>query len=139
MAESPAPPSDLPIGQGYPARRRADPMMLSRGFDAAADVLLSQLKHTAEMESADLTVAGAQHDGLVASLRRTHDEADRRLGEAEPVDDLRLVRDLRPRVAAVVGALDDARTPGALSGGGSPQGLPRCRRQVPGLRLLGRS
>ena len=56
-----------PTGTGLPGARRPDHMMLSRGFDAAADVILALLNHISELDTADLPVVDG-HTIRIVSL-----------------------------------------------------------------------
>ena len=56
----------LPPGGRFPGPRRPDHVVLSRGFDAAADVILSLLNHVDELDTADLPVVDGHTVRIVA-------------------------------------------------------------------------
>jgi hypothetical protein len=62
----PGPDTPRPQPGGYPPAARPDPIVLSRGFDAAADVILSLLNHVSELDTADLPVVDGHTVRIVA-------------------------------------------------------------------------
>jgi hypothetical protein len=65
VPDAPDAPTGPPPG-GLPWARRPDPEVLSRGFDAAADVILSLLNHVDELDTADLPVVDGRTVRIVA-------------------------------------------------------------------------